>query len=448
MSGSPHLAGRMPILTAEEMAAADHAAIAAGTPQEVLMQRAGAAVASYIQKHYSPRDCVVACGAGHNGGDGRIAAKLLADAGWKTQIITPDKNIALPPCGLVIDALLGTGLNKPVAGNYATLIHQINEVGCPVIAVDIASGIDASTGEVMGVAVRADHTVAFASAKYGHVLLPGKAYTGVLHVADIGIAIPLASGLLNTPAGWVLPAPNLESHKYSRGAALVMGGEITCTGAAKLAAGAALKIGAGAVSVICNEQTLPIYAASFTAVMTKLVKNNTAFDALVNHPNITSLAIGCGAGANEGTIRHAITMLETGKPCVVDADALHPEIIPHLHEKSVITPHQGECKRMFGTFKHKMEVAREITSKIPGVVVLKGNDTVIAQQGKTLVVNNHAPPTLATAGSGDVLTGFITGLLAQGMAPFDAACAAVWMHGEAGYNAGQFFTAEDLIASL
>jgi NAD(P)H-hydrate epimerase len=327
-------------------------------------------------------------------------------------------------------------------------VAAINAAGVPVVACDIPSGIHATTGEVMGCAVKATHTVAFAAAKRGHYLLPGKAHTGSLHVVDIGIPASGAGAWLNTPALWKLPEPGFSEHKYSRGHALVMGGEMASTGAAKLAASAALKVGAGAVSVICDDETLPIYAASFMAVMTKTATTMDAFYKLIHEPRVRSLAIGMGAGVSEATSARAAAMLETRKPCVVDADALQPDLLPSMHENTVITPHVGEFTRLFGAHPHKMAAVEVALANYSGVLVYKGSDTVIAQRGRAVVINGNAPPTLATAGSGDVLAGLIAGLLAQGMKPFDAACAAVWLHGEAGNRLGRFFTAEDLIGAF
>lgn len=440
----------IPVLTAEEMRAADMAAIAGGTPQATLVKRAGAALASIIMGYYSPRRAVVVAGSGNNGADGHIAADILKNAGWNLSVITPDDDVTAAVMGadLVIDALLGTGLNKNVDGAYANAIAAINASGVPVVAVDIPSGINATTGRVMGCAVRAEFTVSFAAAKRGHYLLPGKEHTGRLHVVDIGIEVADAGAYLNAPDLWELPNPSLSSHKYSRGHALVMGGQISSMGAAKLTANAALKVGAGAVSVICDKETLPIYAASLAAVMTKPAGSMDEFYKIIHEPRVSALAIGPGAGVNEQTMAHAGAMLETKKPCVLDADALQKDLLPLMHEHTVITPHAGEFTRLFGEAADKMAAVAAALAKFPGVLVYKGSDTVIASRGRKLVINANAPATLATAGSGDVLAGIITGLLAQGMDAFDAACAGVWLHGEAAGRLGRFMTAEDLLGVL
>jgi hydroxyethylthiazole kinase-like uncharacterized protein yjeF len=440
----------IPLLTADEMHAADQAAIKAGTLESTLMQRAAEALVSVIVKHFEPCRVVVMCGFGNNGGDGRIAAMLLERAGFAVKIVTPQEDFAADMCSaeLIVDALLGTGLNKELTDRFVEAIASMNAALCPVVSCDISSGINATTGEVMGCAVKADHTVTFAAAKRGHFLLPGKAHTGMLHIMDIGIDVPEAKSYLNTPALWKIPAPALGGHKYMRGHALVMGGLLASTGAAKLTANAALKIGAGAVSIICDQQTLPIYAASMAAVMTKPVSSADDFYALVNEPRVTALAIGPGAGVGERTSKHVVSMLETRKNCVLDADALQKEILPALHDHCTITPHAGEFERIFGVHEHKIEAAKYAVDQFSGVLVYKGSDTIIAQAGKPIIINANAPPTLATAGSGDVLTGIITGLLAQGMKPFEAACAGVWLHGEAARHMGRFFAAEDIVSAL
>jgi len=438
------------LLTADEMRDADQATIQAGTPSSVLMQRAAEALVSVVTRYFEPCRTVVVCGFGNNGGDGRIAAELLREANWQVTLATPQDDIGpiLYNAELIIDALLGTGLNKNMTEQFVESIAAMNAARCPIVSCDIASGIDSTTGEVMGCAVKAAHTVTFASAKRGHFLLPGKAHTGLLHIMDIGIDVKSPAAYLNTPALWNIPKPQLSAHKYERGHALVMGGALESTGAAKLTAEAALKVGAGAVSVICDDATLPIYAASFAAVMTKNAMSDDAFYKIIHEPRVASFAIGPGAGVNEATMKHTLAMLETAKPCVVDADALQKEMLPSFHKNTVITPHAGEFERLFGKFEHKMDGVEAALETFEGVLVYKGNDTVIAQRGRAIIINGNAPPTLATAGSGDVLAGLIAGLMAQGMSAFNAACAGVWLHGEAAKHLGRFFTAEDIVKAL
>lgn len=470
-----------PLLTAEETRRAEAAAMASGISATELMDHAGRQLAAVVASLYAPCNTVVVCGTGNNGGDGCIAARVLREHGWNVSVValgdstspeavgaragigTVDDFTAasLQSADLVVDALLGTGLSKPVEGRYLEAINAMNACACPVVAVDVPSGIDASTGAVWGAAVRAAHTVTFATAKCGHVLLPAKAYVGQLHVMDIGISREAMSSIapgvfLNNEAVWhaALPTLSLHAHKYTRGATLMQGGALCSAGAAKLAAYAALKIGSGLSSVICDAETLPVYAASLTAVMTKPANTLDAFYKRVNDTHITALAIGCGAGVTDATAKRTIAMLDTKKPCVVDADALTvfaqsaQALLDAAHEHTVLTPHEGEFKRLFGAYENKLAAVRAATAKCKGVLVLKGNDTVIAQAGKPTLINSNAPPTLATAGSGDVLTGMIAGLMAQGMSAYYASAAAVWLHGEAANRLGGNFTAEELVAAI
>jgi ADP-dependent NAD(P)H-hydrate dehydratase / NAD(P)H-hydrate epimerase len=479
--GKPEGMNATPLLTAEETRRAEAAAIAAGTPASELMNHAGRQLAAVISSLYAPCETVFLCGSGNNGGDGFVAAHILREHGWNVRVLvvgeskTPEAKAAREAVGmvenynaealagaaLVVDALFGTGLSKPVEGVALDAVNAVNALGCPVVAVDVPSGIDASSGTILGAAIRATHTVTFATAKCGHYLLPAKACVGKLHVMDIGISREAIAGasarvFLNSESVWknALPSLAMDAHKYTRGATLTQGGALASCGAAKLAATAALKMGSGLSSVICDDVTLPIYAASLTAVMTKPANTLDAFYKLVNDRHITALAIGCGAGVTDATAKRTITMLDTKKPCVVDADALTvfaqsaSFLLESAHEHTVLTPHMGEFKRLFGAQEDKLAAAARVTEKFKGVLVLKGNDTIIAQAGKPTLVNHNAPATLATAGSGDVLTGMIAGLIAQGMAAYDAAAAAVWLHAETANQLGRNFTAEELVAAI
>ncbi len=470
-----------PLLTAEETRRAEAAAIASGISSTELMERAGRQLAAVIASQYAPRPTVVVCGSGNNGGDGFVTARALRELGWSVRTLalgeskTPEAKAARASAGavepytpaalehaqLVVDALLGTGLSKPVEGEYLEAIHAINALSCPIFSADVPSGICATTGAILGAAIRATHTVTFATAKCGHYLLPAKEYVGELHVMDIGISRDAVlsanpSVFLNSESLWhaKLPTLALGAHKYDRGATLTQGGALASTGAAKLAAYAALKIGSGLSSVICNDETLPIYATSLAAVMTKLAPSMDVFHKLIHDEKITALAIGPGAGVNDITAKHTLAMLATGKPCVVDADALSVfsqtprALFEAAHENTVFTPHMGEFTRLFGGHKNKLEATRAATEKFKGVLVLKGNDTIVAQAGKPTLINANAPATLATAGSGDVLTGMIAGLMAQGMSAYDAAAAGVWLHAQAATLLGRSFTAEDLVRAI
>ncbi len=444
------------LLTAEESRQADSAAIASGTPANALMENAASAVAGLIGEIYPPRPCLVVCGGGNNGGDGVIVARILQERGWPVEQTTIEnfQPSLLQGKGLVVDALFGTGLNKNIEGAAEKAVAAINGHGAPVVAIDIASGVNATTGEIMGVAIRATHTVTFVRPKLGHVLLPGKGYTGTLHVFDIGISgeAVAARHFLNVPALWksVFPIPNFESHKYTRGHAIVIGGGISSTGAARLAAVSALRAGAGLVSVACAPEALPVYAGALTAVMTKPCKNVSELDALLDDDRVSALLIGPGNGASETTRAQVLHVLSKKKSCVIDADAISSfkghakELFSAIEGTAVLTPHEGEFSRLFSIKGDKAARAREAAAKSNAVIILKGNDTVIAAPDGRVAVNAIAPVWLATAGSGDVLAGIVTGLLAQHMPPFEAACAAVWMHSRAAIAFGPGLIAEDL----
>lgn len=479
------------LLTAAQIREADRLATASGIPTATLMENAGAAVAAAVRRRFAPRPVLIVCGGGNNGGDGLVAARHLKEKGWPVTValvtepgalkgdaaaardrwlasggaLHPFNAALATQTQLIVDAIFGVGLNRAPEGAAAQAIHAINAAGAPVVAVDLPSGVFSDTGEVAGAAVHAMLTVSLFRAKPGLFLLPGKAYAGRVEVAEIGIparalAMIQPRCLLNTPAHWrlSLPVPQPESHKYTRGHAVVIGGPLAMTGAAKLAAQGALRAGAGLVSIACDAPSLPAYAATLSAVMTKPVEDAQAFARLIDDKRVTGLLAGPGNGVSERTRTLLSAALASAKPCVVDADALtllseHRELVSALHRRCVLTPHEGEFTRLFGTTDNKIgggkrERALSAAHDTGCVIVLKGNDTMIASPDGRTVVNANAPAWLATAGAGDVLSGIIAGLLAQGMDPFAAACAGVWMHGEAAALAGPGLIAEDLPALL
>ncbi len=479
------------LLDSEQSRAADRAAIADGATGEALMENAGRAVADLICEAYAPCPTLVVCGTGNNGGDGFVVSRILRERGWPVTaaLMGNEKSIEGPAVvalhrweeengrillfddsllqnkALIVDALYGTGLSRNVSGGARDTVEAINRSKIPVVAIDIPSGINASTGDIMGCAVRATHTVTFVRPKLGHVLLPGKAFTGGLHVFDIGIS---GDGLrpdyfLNTPALWhqVFVMPRAEDHKYSRGHTLVMGGGVGSTGATKLAALGALRAGSGLVSVITSPEALPIYASSLTSVMTKTASDLKQLEALVEEKHTTAVLIGPGCGVNETTREQTLRILAQKKPCVIDADALtifknSPKtLFSAVAGPVVLTPHEGEFSRLFDAEKlkfdfvgQKHERTRDAAEVSNSVVVYKGNDTVIASPDGRLAINAEAPVWLATAGSGDVLAGLIAGLLAQGMPAFEAACAGVWIHSRAAAMFGPGLIAEDLPGAI
>ncbi len=466
------------LLTVAQMAAADRLSIEAGISGMTLMKNAGDAVARAIQQRWSLRPVAVLCGPGNNGGDGFVAARLLADAGWPVRLallgdaarlqgdalhharlwrgaierVSPG---VLDGAELVIDALFGAGLSRPLAGEAADILAHVAQSGLPVAAIDVPSGVMGDTGENLG-AINATLTVTFFRKKPGHVLFPGRLLCGDIHVVDIGtpraVWDSVAPGAFeNGPQLWRgdLPVPSHDGHKYHRGHALIQGG-FPLTGAARMAARAAARAGAGLVSVAVSEHALPIYAASLTSVMVVPVHTEEDFADLLEDSRITAFLIGPGAGVDPVTRSRALAMLGTGRAVVLDADAITSfqdtaaGLFQAISGPCVMTPHEGEFRRLFNVSGDKLTRAREAAKRSGAVMVLKGGDTVIAAPDGRAIINTNAPPTLATAGSGDVLSGIILGLLAQGMDPFLAAAAAVWLHGDAAGGFGPGLLAEDL----
>jgi ADP-dependent NAD(P)H-hydrate dehydratase / NAD(P)H-hydrate epimerase len=460
------------------MAEADRLAIMGGTPGTLLMQNAGEAVADEIKRRYTPRPVSVLCGPGNNGGDGFVAAAALAQSGWPVRVaLLGDAEAlrgdalfyarrwrgaieALTPAiinnaELVIDALFGSGLNRRLDPNVRDVLGYASRRDLPLVAVDIPSGIMGDSGENTG-AAPAVCTVTFMRKKPGHLLLPGRDACGDVVVADIGITQDVLDSLAvdtweNTPALWrtKLPQWQSNSNKYSRGHALLYGG-YPMTGAARMAARAAARSGAGLTTIAVPEQAFAIYAAALTSIMAQPLAQNEDFARLLADARYTAFSIGPGAGVSDATRLRALDMLKTGKPVVIDADAISvfasrpDELFQAIRGDCVITPHEGEFKRIFDVSGDKLARAREAARRSGAVIVLKGSDTVIAAPDGRAIINSNAPPTLATAGSGDVLGGFILGLLAQKMDAFPAAAAAVWLHGAAAAGFGAGLLAEDL----
>ncbi len=475
------------LLTVAESYAADAAAAREGISGETLMEAAGRAVADAVRARWAPRPVVVLCGPGNNGGDGFVAARHLTAAGWPVTLallgarealkgdaatmagrfagaVLPLAPEVVAPGALVIDALFGAGLSRAIEGAPRAALEAAAERAEAVIAVDVPSGIDGDTGAVLGFAAPAALTVTFFRRKPGHLLLPGRTFCGEVVVADIGIPEATLDAIapktyVNGPALWGarFPWPRAEDHKYRRGHALVVGGPIARTGAARLAARAALRAGAGLVTVATSREALPVYAAALTAVMTAVADDEAAFAALLADPRRNAVLVGPGCGVTPETRARVLAALREGKACVLDADALtvfenDPEqLFDTISSPCLLTPHEGEFVRLFGALEAeggKPARARAAARASGAAVLLKGADTVIADEAGFAVVNDNAPPTLATAGAGDALAGFALGLLAQGMDPFDAGCAAAWLHGAAAARLGPGLIAEDLAEAL
>lgn len=476
------------IVTAEHMKKADSAAIVAGISALTLIDAAGSALAGVIRDNYPPSRVLALCGTGNNGADGFIAALHLKEAGWHVRIacLAPkaalkgtiaeaakqwdgaieslNSNLKVHDTELVIDAIFGTGFHGALPPEIVTLLDKIRTRKIPVVAADVPSGIDATSGNIAEGTLKADVTVAFCRKKPCHVLLPARAYCGRVHVAAIPIPDKIvaaqtgAEGIFeNHPALWLrdFPLPTAHSHKYTRGHAVVYGGD-SKTGAACLAAAAAQRAGAGLVSIISHPQSLPVYRTYRASIMAEAFENIEDLRNILRDERKTAVVLGPGAGLSANLKTATEAVISFGKKVVLDADALtvfkdEPRALFALLSPTlnVLTPHEGEFERIFGVLEgDKLTRARKAAKISNAVVVLKGADTVIAAPDGTAVVNTHAPATLATAGSGDVLAGLIAGLAAQGMPVFMASCAGVWLHGEAARNFGLGLTAEDVVNQL
>ncbi len=482
---------RQALLSPEEMYRADTMAMRGGTPGTVLMDNAGWCVARAIVRRHSPRRVLVACGPGNNGGDGFVIARFLAAWGWPVAVTLlgdrtrlsgdargaagkwEDETHPLDPAlldgfPLVVDALFGAGLSRPLEGVAAEFVERLNarrHAGlCSTVAVDVPSGLDGATGccPLGEIVVDADLTVSFFRAKPGHFLLPGRELCGEVEIRDIGIPDSVLEELRprtfsNVPDLWKGRLPQLapDTHKYRRGHLLVVSGDASRTGAARLAAMAGLRTGAGLVTVASPPSALAINAAHLTAIM--LARCDTPEDLadIIHERRIRALVIGPATGVDERTRKMVLKALATPElQVILDADALtvfreDPEnlfaAIRQRNGATVLTPHDGEFARLFPDIKgDRLSRARTASAISGAVLLLKGPDAVIAEPGGMAAINGNAPPWLATAGSGDVLAGMVGALCAQGMPAFAAACAAVWMHGEAARRAGPAMTAEDL----
>jgi hydroxyethylthiazole kinase-like uncharacterized protein yjeF len=484
----------MEVLTTAEMERADRLTIAAGTPGFALMMSAGQAVAEAAMELVAEGPILVVAGRGNNGGDGFVAAAELAargrevsvillcerdslqgDAasaarGWKHPVL-PFNPQAIGKPALIIDALFGAGLNRPVKGDPYEMIEAINANGAPVLSVDLPSGINGTSGMVLGAAIRATETVTFFRKKPAHLLMPGRIHCGVARVADIGIDAHVLDELAprtfeNLPQLWhgAFPVPRIDGHKYARGHTIVVSGDLAATGAARMSARGALRAGAGLVTLASPRDALAVNASALTAVMVHATDTVVEFAELLNDKRLNACVIGPGAGVGERTCDFVLTALSAKRHLVLDADALtsfagapdrlFEAIKSEPDPQLVLTPHEGEFPRLFSDIsnKHplrsKLERVRAAAERSGAVVLLKGPDTVVASPDGRAAIAANAPPWLATAGAGDVLAGIIAGMLAQGAPAFEAACIGVWMHGEAAREAGPGLIAEDLPETL
>ena len=466
------------LLDVNQMGEADRLTVVAGTPSNLLMENAGGSVAQAIIKRWSARPVTIMCGPGNNGGDGFVTARHLVEAGWSVRLallgareglkgeahhhaerwrgaVEPLTPAALEGAELVVDAIFGAGLSRALEGPAEETLAAAAQKGTPIVAIDVPSGVMGDTGEVLG-AVAVVLTVTFFRKKPGHLLLPGRLLCGDVIVTDIGTPPSVLDTIMpktfeNDPALWLahLPRPKSGGNKYSRGHALISGG-YPMTGAARMAARAAARAGAGLTTIAVTEIALPIYAAALTSIMVRPIAAPADFDRLLEDRRISAFLIGPGAGVGEETRSRALAMLGSGRATLLDADAItsfqdDPEALDRaIVDACVVTPHEGEFKRVFDASGDKLQRTRAAARRSGAIIVLKGADTVIAAPDGRAIINANAPPTLATAGSGDVLSGIVLGLLAQGMEPFLAAAAAVWLHGAAAVAFGPGLIAEDL----
>jgi ADP-dependent NAD(P)H-hydrate dehydratase / NAD(P)H-hydrate epimerase len=456
------------ILSVEQMYRADALAMASGAKGESLMEAAGWAVARAARRLLPPGRIAILCGPGNNGGDGFVAARLLRRDGRSVRLallgererltgdaavmagrwagrwagrVEPLTTDSLAGCVGVIDALFGAGLARPLDGEARAVMEEIGRRGLPVIAVDVPSGVHGDSGAVLGIAPDCLATVTFFRPKPGHCLVPGRRKCGKVIVADIGIPPRVLEDIKpllrrNGPDAWTLPAIVPDGHKYSRGHALILGGA-EMTGAARLAARAARRVGAGLVTIAAPSQALGLYRGGDPGLLVTL---SEPFEAVLEDGRRNALLLGPGGGVGTALAEKVRVALTTGRG---------GELFPHLSERVVLTPHDGEFRRLFGEVPgSRLERARQAARASGAVVLLKGPDTVVAHPDGRATITTDAPPWLATAGSGDVLAGLMVGLMAQGMAPFDAASAAAWLHGRAAAAHGPGLIAEDLPESI
>lgn len=487
-----------PLHDAEGMRAVDSWAIEEmGVPSLRLMEAAGAEVACAVRELAGTGPIRVVCGKGNNGGDGLVAARLLTESGFEveTLLIWPVDELsedaaasherlrapgrvvdpagwddALAGSGCVVDAILGTGFDGAPRSPALEPIEAINRCGAPVVAADIASGVDGASGEVEGEAVSADVTVAFHSAKLGHRIAPGKRHAGAVRVAGIGIpagsSVESAAGEITGRVLDLVPVRSADSTKFSSGQVVVAGGSAGLTGSVVLCSRAAMRAGAGYATVAVPADLEPIFETKLTEVMSSgCAARDGAFtadateDILAAADGAGALVLGPGMGRSAEALAVAREVAARAEvPLVLDADALNAHAgelgsLASRQAPTVITPHAGELGRLLGrdsgeVGRHRLACAREAAESGGCVVVLKGDDTIVAEPDGFVAVSVGGSPALATAGTGDVLAGTIGALVARGLEPFAAACAAVWANTKAGRVAAERLgSAESVVAS-
>ena len=473
----------------------DKLCIARGIKFIDLMENAGKSAFVKIEKEIIPslkkfnNNILILCGPGNNGGDGLVIARYLENKGYNIDISFPVssskkmnkylkenlnklnvdekkfQNIKLNKYSLIIDSIFGIGINRKLSKNIIDIIKKINKTSSCIVSIDIASGINADSGELMPVSVKADHTITFVAPKVGNYLLPGKINSGEIHTISIGekksdiLKVSKLSKLqLNTPDFWIkrFKWPSMTDHKYNRGHVLVRSGPTISTGASRLAAVSALRAGAGAVTLASDSDSLLVNASHLTSVMLKEINNADDFFNFVKEKKINTLIIGPGCGVNQITKELVIRAIKSEISFVLDADGLtlfqkNPNELFDLlnkrrkRENIILTPHEGEFNRLFDFGKmSKIDKANRAANITKSTILFKGNDTIISSPKKISLITKDSSSFLATAGSGDVLSGICGSFLGQGMKSHYAAAAASWIHNEIGLDAGPGLIAEDM----
>ena len=473
------------LLTVEEMGRADQAAIDAGMTGLSLMERAGRAVAAAAARVAGRRPILVLCGPGNNGGDGYVAARYLRNRGHNVRLAAlgdPEKLMGdaatnfkrwqgdseplsvalLSEDTVIIDALFGAGLARAIEGVAAEVLATAAKMRLASVAVDLPSGVNGNTGEALGAngaVLPASETVTFFRKKPGHLLYPGRSLCGRVTVVDIGIPESVLDHIKptafeNAPTEWsddLINTMAATAHKYTRGHLVIAGGE-TMTGAARMAATAARRAGAGLVTLAVPHDSFPIYASGAPG---NLVESCDNFDTAIADQRRNTVLLGPGLGVGQKTKDMVLTALTCAdKRAVLDADALTTfsdsphELFSAIQGPVIMTPHDGEFTRLFEVQGDKVSRARQAAKAANAVIVLKGADTVIAAPDGRARINTNAPPWLATAGSGDALAGIIAAMVANGLDIFDAAASGVWLHGQAAQAIGPGLIAEDIADAL
>jgi ADP-dependent NAD(P)H-hydrate dehydratase / NAD(P)H-hydrate epimerase len=479
------------LLTADEMRRAEQITIDSGIPALTLMENAGRGVTEEVVRRFARGSKVsVLCGPGNNGGDGFVCARTLRERGYQVRLalicrpdeLGPDSKEmarrwdeqieplvprAIEGAEVIVDAILGSGLKGPVNGVVGQIIEQVNERELPVVAVDVPTGIDPTFGSIQGVAFKAVSTVTFFRRKTGHVLLPAKRYCGDVRAVDIGIPNTVLAEIVpqtfvNEPDFWLRYFPRMkpDGHKYDRGHAVVVSGPMESTGAARLGARAALRVGAGLVSVATSKAAFYINAAQLTSIMVAAYEGAGGLAEVLADTRRNAVLIGPGAGATAETRENVAAVLSSEATVVIDAEGLtafeaNPQelfgLIQSRTAPTILTPHKGEFDAIFPELDNaesKLEQAKRAAEISGAVVVFKGPDTVVSAPDGLSAITEGSPPWLATAGTGDVLAGLIVGLCAQGMSPLDAAVAGVWIHSDIARSVGPGMIAEDMAPML